>query len=294
MPPKRKRKKPLTKRYRILLVLLLVAAGTFFFFEDFGKEKPPESFFDTVKPEKKPKLTKPERTKPERSIPKKLPRVAIVIDDLGPSKKLAAQVLNIGSPITLSILPQQSYTVWIAEQGKRRGLDVIVHLPMEATRPLKLGEGGLYTWMSDSEIKYTVEENIRSVPYITGASNHMGSAFTKDARAMEIVVRVLKSHGLFFLDSLTTPESVAFRLAQEAGITAARRDVFLDDSNSKQDIEVQWNRLIKIARKEGHAIALGHPRENTIEVLENVLRNNKDVVVVPLSDLIPVINHQKS
>ena len=281
MPLKRKRKKSKKKKHHIILILLLIAAGIFLFMEEFGKEDSPKSFFDIPEPAKKAEIKWPE-THP----PTTLPMVAIVMDDLGPNRKFAEIVLSIRSPLTLSILPQQRYSKWIAEEGKRLGRDIIVHLPMEAARPLKLGEGGLYTWMADDEIKHIVEEDIRSVPYIMGASNHMGSAFTKDSRTMQVLMSVLKKHRLFFLDSRTTPESVGFRLAKEGGLKTLRRDIFLDDTDNLREIEIQWNKLIEVAQKKGRAIALAHPKKNTLEFLQKVLKNNKDIIVVPISDLI--------
>jgi len=217
---------------------------------------------------------------------KALPKVAIVIDDLGPNKQIAREVLKLKGPLTLSILPQQSYSAWIAREGNRLGRDIMIHIPMEASRPLKLGKGGLYTWMTDREIIQTIEEDLLSVPHVKGANNHMGSLFTRDERVMKTVISELRGRGLFFLDSLTTPESVGFRLAKEQGLKTLRRDVFLDDSDDPGEIRTQWEKLIKAANQKGHAVALGHPKKNTIEFLQKVLSSSKEVTIVPVSELI--------
>ena len=280
MPPKRKRIKRKKKTHRIILILLLIAAGIFLLIREPGKEGIDKNR-DVFKGGEKPEVSLPA---PPSS--KKLPEVAIVIDDMGRSRKMAEKILNINSPVTLSILPGRRYSVWIAEQGNRLGHDVIVHLPMEATRPLKLGEGGMYTWMSDDEIVKTLEKDISSVPFIKGASNHMGSAFTQDRRAMRIVILTLKKRGLFFLDSFTISKSVGFKLAKAEGLRTLRRDIFLDNKDDPVEIERQWKKLLKISRKRGRAIAVGHPRKNTIEFLQKVLENNKEVTVVPVTELI--------
>ncbi len=282
MPPKRKRNKGIKKKYHIILILLLIIAGVFFVIDEFGKEKTPDSFFDRLRPLKKPDIRRPES---RRAV--KLPKVAIVIDDLGTNKQQAEKIISIKSPLTFSVLPQERYSSWIAQEGERLGRDIIVHLPMEATRPLKLGAGGLYTWMDDDEIRETVQADIRSVPHIIGASNHMGSAFTKDKRAMLVVLSTLKKQRLFFFDSLTTAESVGYALAKTKGLVTLRRDVFLDDTDSLREIGIQWKRLVTIARKKGSAIAIGHPKDNTIQFLQTALANNKDFTVVPISELIP-------
>jgi polysaccharide deacetylase 2 family uncharacterized protein YibQ len=282
MSPRKRRAKTVRKKSHSILILLLIAAGIFLFTGEFGREDVPDSFFDRLKPEKKPLIDRP-WTLPQTALPK----IAIVIDDLGPSRELAEQVMDLNGPVTLSILPQQRYSLWIAQEGARRGRDMIVHLPMEASRPLKLGEGGLYIRMEDKEIMETVRDNILSVPNITGASNHMGSAFTEDRRAMGAAIAEIRKHGLFFLDSLTTPESVAYDLAKSQGLKTYRRDVFLDDADNPEEIKIQWNRLLRIAKNRGHAIALGHPKKNTLDLLQKALRDTTQFTLVPISALLP-------
>ena len=282
MSPKKRRAKPDRKKSHGILILLLIGAGIFLFTGEFGREDVPDSFFNRIKPEEKPHTDRPGTIPPEA-----LPKIAIIIDDLGPSRDLAEQVMDLNGPVTLSILPQQRYSRWIAQEGAQRGRDMIVHLPMEASRPLKLGEGGLYLVMEDKEIMQTVRENILSVPHITGASNHMGSAFTEDKRAMEAVIAEIRKHGLFFLDSLTTPESVGYDLAKARGLKAYRRDIFLDDADNPEEIKIQWDRLLRIAKKRGHAIALGHPKKNTLDLLRKALSDTTQFTVVPISALIP-------
>ncbi len=272
------------KKRHVAFILLFIITAVFFYVEEFEKEKRSGGILDILKSGRKPAVTTSK--KPAAPLGRALPKVAIVIDDLGPNKQMAREVLKLKGPLTLSILPQQDYSAWIAEEGNRLGHDIMLHIPMEAAKPLRLGKGGLYTWMTDREISQTIEEDIRSVPYIKGANNHMGSSFTRDERVMNTVISELKERKLFFLDSLTTPETVGFKLAKAQGIKTIRRDVFLDDSNDPVEIEVQWNRLVKEARQTGHAVALGHPRKNTIEFLQKVLGNNKEVTIVPVSELI--------
>ncbi len=280
MPPKRRRIKSRKKKRHNVLILFLILVGILLLFEEFGREDIPKRFLDIFKPEEKPKISLP--VKP---LPKTLPKVSIIIDDLGPSKKKATEVFNINGSLTISILPQEVYTKWIAEEGHKLGHEIIGHVPMEATRPLKLGKGGLYTWMTGDEIAQTLIEDIRSIPHIIGVSSHMGSAFTQDKRAMRIVISELKKQGLFFIDSLTTPKSVGFKFAKAKNLKALRRDLFLDYKDDPHEIEVQWKKLVKISRERGYAVALAHSRKNTLEFLQKTLKNNNEVTVVPISQL---------
>jgi hypothetical protein len=282
MPPRKRRIRKNSNRSRhLILILLLVLAGLFFLSRESGKEKvPPE----ILKPYKAEKAIPP--SVPDLPVPVSLPKVAIVIDDLGHSKKKVMTLFALKQPLTFSVLPLQTYSRWTAEEAHRRGYDVILHIPMEASIKMKLGEGGLYLNMSNSEIKKTLETNINSLPFIKGSSSHMGSAFTRDKRAMGTVVAVLKDHDLFFLDSVTIADTVGYTIAKASGVNALRRDVFLDNKDDLKEIAHQWERLVTIAKKEGYAIALAHPRTNTFDFLTKTLKNNKEISVVPLSELI--------
>ncbi len=280
MPPSKRKSKLRKNRRHLILILLLVIAGVFFLYEEFGKEKKVREVPSVAKPEKKPPAVLPEAPS------KGLPMVAIIMDDLGPSKTAFLGVLEIKAPLTLSILPRETYSSWIAEEGYRLGRNIIAHIPMEAVSSQNLGEGGLYTWMTDGEIIETLEKDIQSVPHALGVSNHMGSAFTQDERAMSVVISTLKKHDIFFLDSITISKTMGFNLANMHGIKALKRDLYLDDSNDAAEIEKQWRGLIAIADKKGYAILLAHPRKNTLEFLKKILENNKEIIVVPISELV--------
>ena len=282
MPPRRRRiNKQGNKNHHIILVVLLIVAGVFFLIREPGKQESPKKFANISKPDVK-KKTPPVKAPSVRG----LPRVALIIDDLGPNRKKAEAVLKIKVPLTLSILPQETYSAWIAEQGHKAGLDIIAHIPAEATKAMKLGKGGLFTWMTDDEIRTTLEKDLSSVPHIIGASTHMGSAFTTDRRAMKVFLTTIKKQGLFFLDSYTTAESIGLTTAKEMGIKTDRRHVFLDNSNKPSLIKAEWERLMKLAKEQGYAIAIAHPRMNSLAFLKKTLPGNDDVEIVPLTALI--------
>jgi len=257
-------RKSKNKKHHYILILFFIVIAVFSIYEEFGKDK-------------KPKVPPPPPSKP---------KVAIIMDDLGPNKETAIEIMNLNNRITLSILPQQTYSSWIAGEGRRRGHDIIAHIPMEALSAQKPGEGGLFTWMTDGEIVETFDKDIKSVPHALGISNHMGSAFTRDERAMRVVLAELKKRKLFFLDSLTTPDSTGYELAKAGGTRALRRDLFLDDKDAPAEIEAQWKKLLQLADKNGRAILLAHPRRNTIEFLRKTLKDNKEIEVVPVRELI--------
>ena len=205
------------------------------------------------------------------------PKVAIVIDDLGYNRSAAThQLIGLGVPITISVLPHTPYAADIAEAAHRAGKEVLVHIPMEPEDypELNAGEGVLLTSHSHAEIRELVSSAVDAVPYAAGANNHMGSAFTKDRARVRVVMETLRAEDYFFLDSMTTPESVGISEASRAGVPTARNRMFIDsslDEHGRVDVESQLQDLAAIARRRGSAVGIGHPRKETISILARVL-----------------------
>jgi polysaccharide deacetylase 2 family uncharacterized protein YibQ len=292
----KKRKIKIKKKYYCFFFLVLFLLAAFFSYREFTEESfypkkasgtpPHKELIHKVNLESKDvhvEIVKDVEHKEKLVV---TPKVAIVIDDLGHNKKPILGLLKINVPLTLSILPHATYSAWIANEGYRQGHDIIGHIPMEAKEGNRMGKGGLYTWMSDNEIRRILKEDLESIPHIRGISNHMGSSFTENGHVMDIVLSVLKERQLFFLDSLTTVRSVGEKIARDHGVKTLKRDIFLDNKDVPAYIEAQWKKLLKIADKKGSAIVLAHPRKNTIEFLERVLPK-KEVTFVTLSHLIP-------
>ncbi|MFC1889225.1 divergent polysaccharide deacetylase family protein [Thermodesulfobacteriota bacterium] len=196
-------------------------------------------------------------------------RIAIIIDDLGQNLEPAERLLEIGEPITFSVIPFLPHSQQIVELACERGYEAMLHLPMEPrdypkARP---GPDALLLSMSDEEIRRKIDEALETVYGVTGMNNHMGSRFTEDEERMHQVLKILKKKRLFFLDSLTTPKSVGYRIARDIGLPAARRDVFIDHFKEPAEIRKSLDSLVILAQKRGRAIGIGHPYEDTIRVL---------------------------
>lgn len=158
---------------------------------------------------------------------------------------------------------------WLASHG----FDVMCHMPMQ---PLDRGReeddsGVVRIGMDDATVARTVAADLEAVPHAVGVNNHEGSRATTDPGLMEAAMRVLRSRGLFFIDSRTGPRSVAEKTARKLGIPTAGRDVFLDDDPDPAAIESQWKSLLRLARANGRALAIGHARTSTLDTLESVL-----------------------
>ncbi len=217
------------------------------------------------------------------------PRVAIIFDDAGYSMRAAMEVMDLGRSVTISVLPDLPYSTAIAEEAPRHGVQVILHLPVQPDNPsIALGPGGVTVDMSKGEIERTVAADLTTVPDAVGANNHMGSLGTSDPRVMRAVLSVIKTRRLFFVDSLTSPHSVAASVAREMGVPTAVRAVFLDNQDDDAYVRGQLLTLIRIAQERGQAIAIGHVGKVTARVLREMLPDFDEAGIrfVPVSRLV--------
>lgn len=216
-------------------------------------------------------------------------RLAIIIDDLGSDLAPAEALLKIRYPLTLSILPSKMHSAEIADAAFRRGDQVMLHLPMEfegnAAKPEAIE---LRVGMGAGEVDGLLAQMLESVPHAAGINNHEGSRATTDPALMADVMAVLRERNLFFIDSRTTAATVAYDAAQQAGVRAASRKVFLDDIETREAILRQIELAERDAAKEGSAIAIGHPHPATIAALEQALPQlqARGVRLVFASDLV--------
>src|SRR5579884_3603017 len=224
-----------------------------------------------------------------RPAPLARARVAIIFDDAGYSLRAAEEVMSLGRPVTISVLPDLPYSTPVAEEAARRGVEVILHLPMEPENgALPLGPGGVRVAMSDAAIERTVTSDLATVPTAVGVNNHMGSRGTADPRVMRAVLTPIRERRLFFVDSLTSPHSVGARIARAMGIRTAVRTVFLDNDNDERYVRSQLLTLLRIAQTRGEAIAIGHVGKVTASVLRSMLPlfDEAGVQLVPVSELV--------
>lgn len=198
-------------------------------------------------------------------------RIAIVIDDWGYNLNNLDILDQIKYPLTISILPNLSYSRKTAEELQKRGLEIILHLPMEPKEKYRLEKNTIMISMSEGNIKNIIEQDLNNIIYAKGASNHMGSRATEDSGIMEIVFKQLKKRHLYFLDSLVSSNSICYDLAKKMNLRFAKRDVFLDNKEEPEYIKQQIYKLKTRARIYGQAIGIGHNQKTTLEVLKEVI-----------------------
>ena len=202
---------------------------------------------------------------------KKLPEIAIIFDDLGESLKEVTELYSLNIPLTASVIPGLKLSSQSAAMATRCGFSVFIHLPMEpegaaAFRTKK------YTFISPSqtprEVKSLLRYYLNSLPQAIGVNNHMGSAATADRPLMEIVISAIKQRNLIFVDSRTSPNSVAYSMAKSQGLVAGINDGFIDAADDVKLISERLDSLARKAVEQGKIIIIAHPRKRTLAVLK--------------------------
>jgi uncharacterized protein len=214
-------------------------------------------------------------------------KLAIVIDDFGYRPHNENQVLAMPSAVSVAVLPNAPHAREMATKAHNSGHEVLIHLPMAPLSKQPLEKDTLRPDMSSDEIERIIREAYGKVPFAVGLNNHMGSAMTSSLFGMQKVMQALERYNLYFLDSMTIGNSQAMRAAQGTGVKVIKRKVFLDDTQNEADIRFQFNRAVQLARRNGSAIAIGHPHPSTVRVLQQMLPTlPSDITLVRPSSLL--------
>ncbi len=200
-------------------------------------------------------------------------RVALVIDDLGHNMNSTTRgIFELGVPLTVAVLPDLANSSDAFREARKRGVPVLLHLPMEPERRMNPGRNPVLVGMNATDIDAIVGRHHERYGGFIGVNNHMGSRATADRGTMSALSLVLARRGLFFLDSVTTPHSVGYATARERGVWSIRNDLFLDDgTESALDVASNLIQLVKLARERGLAVGIAHSRPYTLQALRALL-----------------------
>lgn len=222
-----------------------------------------------------------------------MPVISIIIDDLGSNNPRHERVVRLPGAIACSFLPLNNATVRLAKIAHSYNKEILLHLPMESVANNPMGPGGLTLDMTQQEFVWALQKDLESVPHVSGINNHMGSLLTQHPGHMVWLMEEIKRKGeLFFVDSRTTHASVAMTVALEEGVPSLQRDIFLDHDDDLVSIKKQFMKTIARAKRLGTALAIGHPYQNTIAVLEEMLPQ-LDSMGVRLVSVSEMIHHKR-
>jgi polysaccharide deacetylase 2 family uncharacterized protein YibQ len=222
-------------------------------------------------------------------VPPDMPKIVVIIDDLGEDRPHTRDIIALPGPLTLSYFPFPAHIADEVKAGKAAGHEIMMHMPMEPIQAdLETGDYFLTTRQTPEQLKATLDKNLAAFSGYVGINNHEGSRLTGNLQAMDEIMVELRARGLLFVDSRTTPHSVAAQIAAAHKVPYTVRDVFLDDEPQLDQVKRQLQDVERIARRYGHAVAIGHPREDTIAALKEWLPSLKEkgFVLVPVSAVV--------
>jgi len=196
------------------------------------------------------------------------PLIVIVIDDMGLDRPRSRRVVDLPAPLTLSWLPYARDLPDQAQAARGRGHELMLHLPMEPmSGGLDPGPNALLTTLAEESIRRRTVAALDSFGGYVAVNNHMGSRFTTWRPGVETALKEMRARGLAWLDSRTHAQSVGGMVAEELGMPHVDRHVFLDDVDSLDAVRQQLAETERVARRQGVAIAIGHPHDATIKAL---------------------------
>ncbi|MBL4603289.1 MAG: divergent polysaccharide deacetylase family protein [Emcibacteraceae bacterium] len=215
-------------------------------------------------------------------------KVILVIDDLGIVKNTTQQMIDMDAPLTLSFLPYASDISSQVNDAYAKGHDILVHIPMEPKGKADPGPHALLSSTSPRVQMDSIHYNLGQFSNYIGINNHMGSLFTEDEVAVDRLLKVVKEKGLLVLDSKTTSGSLLEQMAAENNIPVTNRDIFLDNEQDINYIMGQLKALENVAKRQGTALAIGHPYPQTVAALKLWIPTlaAKGITIVPISQTI--------
>jgi uncharacterized protein len=216
--------------------------------------------------------------KPIFKIKDNIPRIAIIIDDIGYNNHIVNKLIDLDANITFAILPFSPFGKKISKQLYSVGAEIMLHLPMEPVSYPKAdpGPGVLFSDMAPDVLLEQLKNNLNDIPHIIGVNNHMGSELCTHTEQMNRIFSLLKKNNLFYIDSRTASGTKAWYSARLLKLRFAQRDIFLDNDRKVENIIGQINKLVRLAHKDGYAIGIGHPYKSTLQALSMELPKLKN------------------
>ena len=258
----------------LITLAFLLLAGIFLLFHKTKKIeslKPKPQVVRVVPKPIVPPVSKSKKPVVEKTFSGKGAKIAFILDDWGYRMSNCRYLKEIKAPLAIAVLPNLHHTNDIMKCANVYDKDIMLHLPLEPyiNRDPYPDNYLITTKMPHANVEKLIDDTFKKMPLIIGVNNHMGSKATENKSLMRIVLRKIKDKGLFFVDSMTAPKhSICGELADEMKIPFAQRNVFLDNVDTREAIEKQFVELAQKARRKGYAIAIGHDRSLTMQILQ--------------------------
>ena len=216
------------------------------------------------------------------------PSIALILDDLGEQHDAGERALRLPGAVALAFLPGTPHASAQARRAHSLNKEVLLHLPLQYANG-RVYPMGLSESLPRGDYTRRLRAALNTVPHARGVNNHQGSLLTQQREPMRWLMQDLAAiGGLYFVDSRTAANSVAYEIARSSGVAAGRRDVFLDAERGDAAVRAEWQRLLRYALKNGSALGIGHLYPETLGLLEQELPRlaQAGIRLVPPSELI--------
>jgi polysaccharide deacetylase 2 family uncharacterized protein YibQ len=197
--------------------------------------------------------------------------LVLILDDMGNHLASGRRALALPGAINYAFLPHTPHSITLANEAHQLNKEVLLHAPMANLRNRPIGPGALTAIMDQQQFLDMLHKDIDAVPHVRGVNNHMGSLLTQLNQPMQWMMKALQQQQLYFIDSRTTPLTIAAKQAQNLNLPSLQRDVFLDNERSLDAISIQFERALKQAKQQGFAVVIAHPYAETLGFLEQAL-----------------------
>ena len=211
-------------------------------------------------------------------------KLVILIDDVS-TKAQKDKILNIGYTVNMAFLPPTKTHKDSASIAQNLPF-YMIHFPMQASSAFK---GEEINTLKITDSYETIEKRVKQLrdwyPNAIYTNNHTGSVFTENEEAVDKLFRALKKYNFIFVDSRTSAKSVIKKYAKKYDMPYIVRNTFIDNDRDYKSIQTQLIKAIEIAKKQGYAIAIGHPHDITLKVLKESKHLLKDVEPIYMNKL---------
>ena len=211
-------------------------------------------------------------------------KIVILIDDVS-TKAQKDKILNIGYTVNMAFLPPTKIHKDSAIIAQNLPFHMI-HFPMQASSAFK---GEEIDTLKITDSYETIEKRVKQLrawyPNAIYTNNHTGSVFTENEEAVDKLFRALKKYNFIFVDSRTSAKSVIKKYAAKYNMPYIVRNTFIDNDRDYKSIQSQLKKAIELAKKQGYAIAIGHPHEITLKVLKESKHLLNDVEPIYMNKL---------
>jgi len=237
-----------------------------------------------VKEEKK----KPQAVKKQKNISLAplggKPKLVIIIDDVSSSRQLK-RIKALDIKVTPSIFPPSELSMKSHRLAK--GLKhYMIHLPMESgSKQFNKQYKTLKTTFTKAQMEARAKELRKLFPTARYINNHTGSVYTDDYKAMHTLYTALRKEGFVFVDSRTIASTKVPKIADQFGDAYVGRNIFIDNEHTVPYIHAQLRKAVKMAKKNGYAIAIGHPHKMTMKALASAGNIFKEVELLYIDEL---------